>query len=139
MSLDTIDVRDDERFDEARLAAYLSGKLPGADQPLSVRQFGGGAANLTYLLSYGGHEYVLRRPPLGPLAPSAHDMRREFKVLSVLHRAYLLAPQAYLHCADPAVLGADFIVMERRHRRGGRRALPGAYAGMPHAPRPLSP
>src|SRR5260221_8178837 len=104
MPADTIAARTDDLFEEARLAAYLSDKLPGADQPLSVRQFGGGAANLTYLLSYGGHEYVLRRPPLGPLARSAHDMRREFKVLSVLHRAYLLAPQAYLHCADPAGL-----------------------------------
>src|SRR5258705_12322422 len=70
MSADTIDVREDERFDQARLAAYLSGRLPGAEQPLAVRQFGGGAANLTYLLSYGGREYVLRRPPLGPLARS---------------------------------------------------------------------
>jgi|SRR5579859_136609 len=138
MSLDTIDVRADEHFDEARLAAYLSDKLPGADQPLVVRQFGGGAANLTYLLSYGGREYVLRRPPLGPLAPSAHDMRREFKVLSVLHKAYLLAPQAFLHCADPSVIGAEFIVMERRHGLVVRRALPEAYADIPNAARQMS-
>jgi aminoglycoside phosphotransferase (APT) family kinase protein len=138
MSIDTIDVRDDERFDEARLAAYLNGKLPGAEQPLAVRQFAGGAANLTYLLSYGGHEYVLRRPPLGPLARSAHDMRREFKVLSVLHRAYPFAPQAYLHCADPAIAGAEFIVMERRHGLVVRRALPAAYDPIPDAPRQMS-
>src|SRR5664279_4932628 len=138
MSADTIDIRADERFDEARLAAYLSDKLPGADQPLVVRQFGGGAANLTYLLSYGGHEYVLRRPPLGPLARSAHDMRREYKVLSVLHKAYPLAPQAHLHGADPALLGAEFIVMERRHGLVVRRKLPDAYAGIPNAPRQMS-
>jgi aminoglycoside phosphotransferase (APT) family kinase protein len=138
MSLDTIDVRSDERFDEPRLAGYLNGKLPGADQPLVVRQFGGGAANLTYLLSFGNHEYVLRRPPLGPLAPSAHDMRREFKVLSVLHRAYLLAPQAFLHCPDPGVIGAEFIVMERRHGLVVRRRLPAAYAHIPDAPRQMS-
>src|SRR5258708_5821387 len=65
-------------------------------------------------------------------------MRREFKVLSVLHRAYPLAPQAYLHCADPGILGAEFIVMERRHGLVVRRALPEAYAGIPDAPRQMS-
>jgi aminoglycoside phosphotransferase (APT) family kinase protein len=138
MTGDTIDVRDDERFDEARLAAYLRGKLPGSDFPLTVRQFGGGAANLTYLLSFGAHEYVLRRPPLGPLARSAHDMGREFKVLSVLHRAYPQAPQAYLHCDDPEIIGAEFFVMERRHGLVVRKALPDLYAQFPDAPRQMS-
>ena len=89
-------MRADERFDELRLAKYLRGKLPGTDNRPSVRQFGGGAANLTYLLDYGEHEYVLRRPPLGPIAPSAHDMARESKVLLRLWRAFPLAPRAYL-------------------------------------------
>src|SRR5437762_267627 len=115
MNYDTITVRQDEQFDEARLADYLRGKLPGSEHSLTVRQFGGGVANLTYLLDYGTHEYVLRRPPLGPLAKAAHDMKREYKVLSVLHRAFPYAPQAYLHCDDPAILGAEFFVMERRH------------------------
>ena len=66
--VDTIDVRQDERFDELRLAKYLQGKLPGSENPLVVRQFGGGKANLTYLLDYDSHQYVLRRPPLGPVA-----------------------------------------------------------------------
>ncbi|WP_374689486.1 phosphotransferase family protein, partial [Promineifilum sp.] len=83
---DIIPVRPDERLDEARLADYLAGRLPGSEGALSVRQFGGGAANLTYLLDYGTHEYVLRRPPLGPVAASAHDMGREYRVLSVLWR-----------------------------------------------------
>ena len=66
---DVIEVRADERFDEARLAEYLKGQLPGSDQVLRVEQFGGGHANLTYLLRYGegasAVDYVLRRPPLG--------------------------------------------------------------------------
>ncbi len=79
-----IEVRSDERFDEARLAEYLRDQLPGADRPLQVRQFGGGHANLTYLLRYGGPddeplEYVLRRPPLGPVAKGDHDMKREHR------------------------------------------------------------
>ena len=72
---DTIPVRSDEHLNEIGLAAYLRGKLPGSDSALSVRQFGGGAANLTYLLDYGTQEYVLRRPPLGPVAAPAAQPR----------------------------------------------------------------
>jgi len=84
LTTDTIPVRPDEALDEQKLAEYLHGKLTGSDQPLTVRQFPGGKANLTYHLDYGTHEYVLRRPPLGPVAPGAHDMGREYSVLSVL-------------------------------------------------------
>lgn len=137
---DVIHVRADERFDEARLAAYLANKLPGADLPLTVRQFGGGAANLTYLLDYGdgAYEYVLRRPPLGPVAKSAHDMRRESTVLSVLYRAFPLAPRAFLYCEDPTLIGADFFIMERRRGVVVRREIPREFADIPDAPRQMS-
>jgi aminoglycoside phosphotransferase (APT) family kinase protein len=135
---DTIPVRADEGFDEARLADYLRGKLDGSDQPLTVRQFGGGSANLTYLLNYEAHQYVLRRPPLGPVAPSAHDMAREYRVLSVLYQVFPYAPRAYLFCEDPAIIGAPFFVMERRRGLVVRRALPDDYAGIPDAPRRMS-
>src|SRR5215475_3095881 len=121
---ETIPIRVDEDFDHAALAAFLRGKLPGAEQPLTVKQFGGGHANLTYLLCYGTQEYVLRRPPLGPVAATAHDMSREYRVLSVLYRAYPLAPRAYLYCEDAAVIGAPFFVMERRRGTVVRRAIP---------------
>ena len=84
---ETIPIRRDEDFDHTGLAAYLRGKLPESERPLEVVQFSGGHANLTYLLRYGDAEYVLRRPPLGPVAPSAHDMGREYRVLSVLYQA----------------------------------------------------
>ena len=140
---DTITVRTDERFDEARLAAYLADKLPHADGPLTVRQFGGGAANLTYLLQYAQPdgpivEYVLRRPPLGPVAKSAHDMRRESTVLSVLYQAFALAPRAFHYCADESIIGADFFVMERRHGVVVRREIPSIYDHIPDAPRQMS-
>lgn len=138
MSDETIPVRPEERFDTGRVAAYLRGKLPGTDRPLRVRQFGGGAANLTYLLDYGQHQYVLRRPPLGPLPPSAHDMRREYTVLSVLHRAYPHAPRAFLFCDDEAVIGAPFLVMERRRGLVVRRTLPQAYRHIEDAPQRMS-
>jgi aminoglycoside phosphotransferase (APT) family kinase protein len=128
-----IDVRPDERFDEVRVAAYLRGKLPGSERPLAVRQFGGGHANLTYQLRFGDGddavEYVLRRPPLGPVAPGSHDMSREHRVLSVLWKAFPLAPRSFLFCDDAAILGAPFFVMERRHGIVVRGAIPPEFGG----------
>lgn len=135
---DTIEVRADERLDEEKLSKYLNGRLPGATHPPLVRQFGGGVANLTYLVDYGTHEYVLRRPPLGPLAKSAHDMAREYKVLSVLYQAFPFAPRAFHYCSDPSIIGADFFVMERRKGIVVRRSMPPEYAGIPDAPNRLS-
>lgn len=134
MSLDTTLVRPDERLPEARLAEWLRGKLDGSERALRVRQFGGGAANLTYLLDFEGTEYVLRRPPLGPVAPTSHDMAREHRVLSVLHRAFPEAPRALLSCDDPSVVGAPFFVMERRRGLVVRTQLPAEYASASEAP-----
>lgn len=135
---ETIPMRPDEQLDMRRLGDYLTGKLTGSDQTLAVRQFGGGAANLTYLLDYGAEQYVLRRPPLGPVAASAHDMGREYRVLSVLHQAYPYAPRALLFCDDLSVIGAPFFVMERRQGVVVRRTMPEAYAAMPNAARRMS-
>lgn len=126
---ETIPIREGEDFDHARLAAYLRGKLPGTERPLAVVQFAGGHANLTYLLRYGDAEYVLRRPPLGPVAPSSHDMGREFRVLSVLYRGYPVAPRAFVYCEDPAVIGAPFFIMERRRGVVVRRTMPARFGG----------
>lgn len=135
---DTIAVRPDEQLDETALTAYLHDRLPGTTNPLTIRQFGGGAANLTYLLDYGTHEYVLRRPPLGPVARSAHDMNREYRVLSVLHQAFPYAPQAFLYCDNTAVIGADFFIMERRQGVVVRRSIPPEYRDFPDATRRMS-
>jgi aminoglycoside phosphotransferase (APT) family kinase protein len=134
---DTIEVRPDEQFDEDRLADYLRGQLPGTEHDLTVRQFGGGAANLTYLLDYGTHQYVLRRPPLGPVARGAHDMEREYTVLSRLHTAYPPAPEAFLYCDDENVIGSDFFIMERREGVVVRKTLPEAF-DTPDAPRQVA-
>lgn len=140
-----IDVRTDEQLDQLSLAAYLHGKVPDSEKPLSIRQFGGGAANLTYLLQYGEPdadtmtEYVLRRPPLGPVAKSAHDMSREYRVLSVLYQAFPLAPRAFLYCEDPEIIGADFFIMERRNGVVIRQSIPAdLYVDKPDAPRLMS-
>src|SRR5205814_9621437 len=126
-----IDERRDERLDTARLEPYLREHLEGAEGPLSVRQFGGGKANLTYLIRFGANEFVLRRPPLGPIPPGAHDMRREHRVLSVLHRRYPLAPRSLLLCEDESILGAVFQIIERRHGFVIRDDIPPPFAGRP--------
>ena len=141
---ETIDVRSDERFDEAKVAAYMRDRVPGGDRAMSVLQFGGGHANLTYLLRFGDGpdalEYVLRRPPLGPVAPGSHDMKREYRALSKLWQGFPKAPRAYVLCEDDAVIGAPFFVMERRRGVVVRGVIPEAFGGGgdPDANRALS-
>jgi aminoglycoside phosphotransferase (APT) family kinase protein len=107
-------VREEEDFDHGRLHAYLRDRLAGADRPMEVKRFTGGRSNLTYLLRFDGQEWVLRRPPLGPLPVGGHDMKREYRVLSRLWKAFKPAPRAMLFCDDPSIIGAPFFVMERR-------------------------
>src|SRR6201988_2746550 len=121
--------RPGEDLDWPQVEAYLKAELPGLDGELEVLQFPNGSANLTYLLRFGPRELVLRRPPMGQIAPGAHDMKREFKVLSRLWRRFDRAPRAYLFCDDPAVLGADFFVMERRRGEVVRTGLPEPMQG----------
>lgn len=108
-------VRGDQQLPRTALAAYLREHLPDLRGDLEIGQFPQGFSNLTYLLRIGATELVLRRPPFGTLAATAHDMQREYRVLSGVSRIYPLAPRALLYCADPAVIGAPFYVMERRH------------------------
>ncbi len=100
------------------LSRWLDERLPPSGSasermPLAVSQFPGGHSNLTYLLLWGGRELVLRRPPAGSTVKTAHDMGREFRVLSKLAPVYPKAPRPLLSCDDPAVIGAPFYVMER--------------------------
>jgi aminoglycoside phosphotransferase (APT) family kinase protein len=108
------EVRPDERFDEASLEAYLRRRLPELRGPFSVQQFRGGHANLTYLVRIGDGELVLRRPPLGPVAPKSHDMAREHRALEALAPLYPFAPRPLLLCEDLSIIGAVFFAMERR-------------------------
>lgn len=128
---DTIAVRDEERLDVSQLEPFLRTHLPHASGAFAIRQFPGGHANLTYAVRFGDQEWVLRRPPLGPVAPGAHDMRREYRVLAVLHRGFSLAPQALLLCTDHAIIGADFFVMERRHGIAFRHDIPEPWVNEP--------
>ncbi|HRI88669.1 MAG TPA: phosphotransferase family protein [Candidatus Hydrogenedentes bacterium] len=107
----TAAVRAGEELDIAALETYLA-QYVGAGK-LSVEQFPSGHSNLTYLLRQGDRELVLRRPPFGSKVKSAHDMGREFKVLSKLNPVYAPAPKPLVYCEDESVIGAKFYVMER--------------------------
>ena len=111
----TIAVREDERFDTEAVERYLRSQVENMPEGnLGVRQFSSGASNLTYLLKIGDWEAVLRRPPLGPVPPKAHDMSRESLILSRIHPHFPLAPKLYSFCDDESVIGAPFYIMERR-------------------------
>ena len=114
---DTTAVRAEEQLDTRALAAYLGGDV-------AIEQFPGGHSNLTYLVKLNGAEYVLRRPPLGPVPPKAHDMVREFRVLRAVHPVFPLAPRPELLCEDLSVIGAPFYLMERRRGMVVRRENP---------------
>jgi aminoglycoside phosphotransferase (APT) family kinase protein len=137
---DTIPVREDERFDVGKMQQYLANKLPGIDESkkLSVRQFGGGAANLTYLLNYQSHEYVLRRPPLGPVAKSSHDMSREYTALSALSSVFPYAPEVYLYNDDLQIIEAPFFIMERKRGIVIRNEFPDRFLKNPNSARQIS-
>src|SRR5829696_6755584 len=106
-------VREGEELSIDRLLEYLSTHLPDLNGPLTVEQFPAGFSNLTYLLRVGDRELVLRRPPVGAKIKTAHDMSREYRILSALHPVYNKVPRPLLFCEDEAILGAPFYVMER--------------------------
>ena len=112
---ETIAVRDGEAFDLEAVERYLRAHVEDVPEgELRISQFPSGASNLTYLVEVGGWEGVLRRPPLGPVPPKAHDMGRESGILARLNAVYPIAPKPYFFCEDESVIGAPFYVMERR-------------------------
>jgi len=112
---DTKPIRQGEELNAENLSRYLREELDLETGEIEISQFPGGSSNLTYCVRIGAGEYVLRRPPFGNQVKSAHDMSREFNVLSKLSTAYKPAPRPLLYCADAAVIGSEFYLMERRH------------------------
>jgi aminoglycoside phosphotransferase (APT) family kinase protein len=135
---ETIAMRPGERIATEALAEYLRNRLEGAEHGIELEQFPNGHSNLTYLLRTEAREYVLRRPPLGPVAPKAHDMVREYHVLRAVHPYYPQAPRVHILCEDPAVLGAPFFVMERRQGVILREEIPSEFETIDEHPRMIS-
>jgi aminoglycoside phosphotransferase (APT) family kinase protein len=105
-------IRAGEELDPAKLEPFLREHFPERSGSLTIRQFPSGHSNLTYSVKLGDHEMVLRRPPFGSKVKTAHDMGREFRVLSKLHDVYPPAPKVLAYCDDESVLGAPFYLME---------------------------
>ncbi len=119
-----VPVREGLEFDFAALRGWFDGNVP--DFPggeLEVLQFGGGQSNPTFSIRAGGEEVVLRKQPPGDLLPTAHDMAREFRVMSAMHKAEVPVARPIAMCTDRAVIGTQFYVMERKHGFVVREAI----------------
>jgi aminoglycoside phosphotransferase (APT) family kinase protein len=117
--------------DPERLAAHVANDLPG-DGALTVERLAAGHSNLTFVVRRGDAEWILRRPPQGPLLPTAHDVIREYRVMDLLARSGcgVRVPTVTLSCKDPDVIGAPFYLMERVPGEVIRTELP-AWATEP--------
>ena len=114
MNAETTSIRAGEEIRVEDLSRYLGSQsnLPAGD--ICIEQFPAGSSNLTYLVRIDSNEFVLRRPPFGNTVKTAHDMKREFDVLSKLAAVYKPAPKPILFCNDHSVIGSEFYLMERR-------------------------
>ncbi len=144
-TVDTRPVRGGEELDWTRLEAWLRENLRAPNTPdldlrahMEVAQFPGGHSNLTYQVRFGATELVVRRPPFGPVPPTAHDMAREYRWLSAVHPVFRLAPRVFALCDDPSIVGSVFYVMERRHGVVVRDEEPPAIKNHPGVRRQVS-
>ncbi|MFZ6800523.1 phosphotransferase family protein [Undibacterium sp. Di24W] len=117
-------VRAGEELDREKVSVFIRDHLPALHGEPEIEQFAGGASNLTYLLRYPKRDLILRRPPFGHRAKSAHDMLREAKIMSALKPVYRYVPEVIATCSDPAIMDCDFYVMERLHGIIPRQNLP---------------
>jgi aminoglycoside phosphotransferase (APT) family kinase protein len=118
------EVRQGEELDARKVEAFLRDVVPGLEGEITIQQFPSGASNLTYLVTLGDREMVLRRPPLGTKAKTAHDMGREYKVLNALGSVYAYCPRPLAYTEEPEVMGCPFYVMERIRGIVLRRDIP---------------
>lgn len=110
---DATTIRKGEELDKERIEEFLKYSIPGLKGSLEINQFPKGHSNLTYLLSVGDREFVLRRPPFGKKAKSAHDMSREYRILKALKPVYKYCPEPFIYSEDEAIMGCPFYIMQR--------------------------
>jgi len=114
--------QDPPGLDLRRLAEWLSNLVPESTGEWSAQLLGGGKSNLTYEITDGTGVFIVRRPPLGHLLATAHDMSREFRVMAALADSSVPVPETLGLCEDTSILGAPFYVMQRVGGRAYRRA-----------------
>jgi len=124
MSVELGEVRTEDAFNIEAVQKWLQLNTDVPSGLPEVQQFGAGASNLTYQLTYKDQELILRRPPVGTKAASAHDMKREFTIQKTLLPSFPLVPKTVALCQDPSVIGSDFYVMKKIEGTILRRDLP---------------
>jgi len=136
---ETIKVRKGEEIDINNLTNFLIENIHDLDttNEMTIKQFSGGYSNLTYLLKFGDHEMVLRRPPVGANIKTAHDMKREYSILKYLGPVFNYCPEALVYCEDQSIIGTSFYVMRRIPGIILRKELPKALHFKPEEARKL--
>lgn len=122
---ETVDVLPQHRFDEEKLAVYLREHLPEFGGPFELGQFQGGQSNPTFLLSFAGRRLVLRKKPPGDLLRGAHQVEREFRVMSALQNSPVPVPRMHHLCEDDGIIGTPFFLMD---------FVPGRFSAEPDLP-----
>jgi aminoglycoside phosphotransferase (APT) family kinase protein len=120
-------IRDGEELESALIEEFLRDSIPDLHGEMTLQQFPAGNSNLTYLVTFGNREFVLRRPPFGRKAKTAHDMGREYNILSAIHLVYSYAPRPFVYSKDTSVMGCPFYVMEKITGIIVRKDLPSGY------------
>jgi aminoglycoside phosphotransferase (APT) family kinase protein len=108
-----VEIRKGEELDGSLVEMFLKDTISGLDGPLSIKQFPSGFSNLTYSIRIGDRNMVLRRPPFGKKAKTAHDMNREYRILNALHPVFPYCPKPLAYSEDKHIMGCPFYVMER--------------------------
>lgn len=132
-----VKVRDGEELVLKPVEEFLKDSIPGLEGELVVEQFPSGFSNLTYMIRIGERELVLRRPPFGRKAKTAHDMGREYRILSALHPVFSYCPAPLVYSEDESVMGYPFYVMERIKGIILRKDLPPGLTFSPSEARAL--
>ena len=130
-------VRQGEELDAKPVEKFLKDHMEGLEGTLEIAQFPSGFSNLTYMISVGETELVLRRPPFGTKAKTAHDMSREYRILSALHPVFPYAPKPFVYCEDTSIMGCPFYVMDHIQGIILRKDLPEGVEMSPEEARRL--
>ncbi|MBN2282818.1 MAG: phosphotransferase family protein [Deltaproteobacteria bacterium] len=135
---EAVSARKGEELDIGELKTFLKDSLPSMKGDVSLKQFPGGHSNLTYLVRIGEEELILRRPPIGRKAKTAHDMNREYRILNALRDVFPWCPTPLVYSDDESIMGCPFYLMERIKGMVIRKKLPDGVTFSPDQARALN-
>ena len=121
-------IRQGEELDQTKVGDFLKETIEGLEGDIRIEQFPSGFSNLTYLVSVGNREMVLRKPPIGANIKSAHDMGREYNIQTAIKNVFPYCPEMLAYTEDESITGSPFYVMERLNGIILRKNLPKGMA-----------